>query len=75
MLANINRLIHAACHARAPVFIALRTGPAGTRLAEWLHATGVHEIVIAGIKTPYCIDTTRGWPGFVKNPLHRCLSS
>ncbi|MBN3787056.1 cysteine hydrolase family protein [Burkholderia sp. Ac-20353] len=30
---------------------------AGTQLAEWLHAAGVHEIVIAGMKTQYCIDT------------------
>lgn len=31
---------------------------AGTRLAEWLHAAGIGEIVIAGMKTQYCIDTT-----------------
>lgn len=31
---------------------------AGTRLAEWLHAAGIGEIVIAGMKTQYCVDTT-----------------
>ncbi|MCO2667235.1 isochorismatase family protein, partial [Pseudomonas aeruginosa] len=30
----------------------------GTRLAEWLHAAGIGEIVIAGMKTQYCVDTT-----------------
>ncbi|MCM3437118.1 isochorismatase family protein, partial [Bacillus licheniformis] len=31
---------------------------AGTRLAAWLHAAGIGEIVIAGMKTQYCVDTT-----------------
>lgn len=94
VLANINRLIHRAHEAGAPVYAVRHTGPAGspiapdaplaallpalaidvqrdtvfdktrpncfagTRLAEWLHAAGVGEIVIAGMKTQYCIDTT-----------------
>lgn len=31
---------------------------AGTGLAQWLGAAGVGELVIAGMKTEYCIDTT-----------------
>ncbi|AOR70258.1 isochorismatase [Burkholderia stabilis] len=31
---------------------------AGTQLAEWLRAAGIGEIVVAGMKTQYCIDTT-----------------
>ncbi|RQZ20844.1 isochorismatase family protein [Burkholderia sp. Bp9031] len=94
VLANINRLIHRAHEAGAPVYAVRHTGPAGspiapdaplaallpalaidaqrdtvfdktrpncfagTRLAEWLHAAGIGEIVVAGMKTQYCIDTT-----------------
>ena len=31
---------------------------AGTRLSEWLTEAGVKELVITGMKTQYCIDTT-----------------
>lgn len=94
VLANINRLIHRAHEAGAPVYAVRHTGPAGspiapdaplaallpelaidtqrdtvfdktrpscfagTRLAGWLHAAAIGEIVVAGMKTQYCIDTT-----------------
>ncbi len=31
---------------------------AGTRLAHWLSAAGIAEIVVAGMKTQYCVDAT-----------------
>ena len=117
VLANINRLIHAAHEASAPVFAARHTGapgspieagsplwqllPAlnvdenrdtifdktrpscfhGTGLQAWLAQAGIRELVIAGMKTQYCIDTTcRVAAEFGLQPLlvadaHTCMDT
>lgn len=54
---------------------------ASTRLAEWLHAAGVGEIVIAGMKTQYCIDTAcraaadLGFRAVLAADAHTCMDT
>ncbi|MBR8068600.1 cysteine hydrolase [Burkholderia cenocepacia] len=54
---------------------------AGTRLAEWLHAAGIGEIVIAGMKTQYCVDTTcraagdLGFRAVLVADAHTCMDT
>ncbi|RQS18365.1 isochorismatase family protein [Burkholderia sp. Bp8998] len=54
---------------------------AGTRLAEWLHAKGIGEIVIAGMKTQYCIDTAcraaddLGFRAVLVTDAHTCMDT
>jgi len=54
---------------------------AGTRLAEWLHADGIGEIVIAGMKTQYCVDTTcraagdLGFRAVLVADAHTCMDT
>jgi nicotinamidase-related amidase len=93
LLDNVNRLIHKARAAGAPIFAVRHTGPQGspieagsplwqchpglnlnpaqdtlfdksrpscfngTDLAERLAKAGIQQLVIAGMKTQYCIDT------------------
>ncbi|MBR8430993.1 isochorismatase family protein [Burkholderia cenocepacia] len=53
----------------------------GTRLAEWLHAAGIGEIVIAGMKTQYCVDTTcraaadLGFRAVLVTDAHTCMDT
>ncbi|NVZ22089.1 cysteine hydrolase family protein [Pseudomonas costantinii] len=94
VLDTINRLIHRARKANAPIFVARHTGPAGspieagsplwqlwpglevddacdhlfnktrpscflgTDLAQQLAAAQVNELVVVGMKTQFCVDTT-----------------
>ncbi|MGR3885767.1 cysteine hydrolase family protein [Pseudomonas sp. 1152_12] len=94
VLGTINQLIQRARAAKAPIFVARHTGPAGspiavgsplwqlcpgldvdetrdhlfnktrpscflgTDLAQQLAAAQVDELVIAGMKTQFCVDTT-----------------
>ncbi|MBR8375922.1 cysteine hydrolase [Burkholderia cenocepacia] len=54
---------------------------AGTRLVEWLHAAGIGEIVIAGMKTQYCVDTTcraaadLGFRAVLVADAHTCMDT
>lgn len=54
---------------------------AGTRLAEWLHAAGIGEIAITGMKTQYCIDTTcraaadLGFRAVLVADAHTCMDT
>jgi len=54
---------------------------AGTRLAEWLHAAGIGEIVIAGMKTQYCVDTAcraaadLGFRAVLVADAHTCMDT
>ncbi|GAB2888626.1 cysteine hydrolase family protein [Microvirgula curvata] len=117
VLANINRLIHAAREAGAPVFAARHTGapgspieagsplwqllPAldvdenrdtvfdktrpscfyGTGLQARLVQAGIRELVIAGMKTQYCIDTTcrvateLGLQALLVADAHTCMNT
>ncbi|KVO63831.1 cysteine hydrolase family protein [Burkholderia stagnalis] len=69
-------------HASATVFDKTRPNCfSGTRLTEWLHAAGVREIVIAGMKTQYCIDTTcrasadLGFRAVLVADAHTCMDT
>ncbi|CAB3748391.1 cysteine hydrolase [Burkholderia puraquae] len=54
---------------------------AGTRLAEWLREAGIGEIVIAGMKTQYCVDTAcraaadHGFRAVLVTDAHTCMDT
>ncbi|WP_423394256.1 cysteine hydrolase family protein [Burkholderia sp. LMG 21824] len=54
---------------------------AGTQLAEWLREAGIVEIVIAGMKTQYCIDTVcraaaeHGFRAVLVTDAHTCMDT
>ncbi|NTX29976.1 cysteine hydrolase [Burkholderia pyrrocinia] len=54
---------------------------AGTQLAEWLCAAGIGELVVAGMKTQYCVDTTcratadLGFRAVLVTDAHTCMDT
>lgn len=53
----------------------------GTDLAAQLHAANVQRLVIAGMKTQYCVDTTcrvaseLGWQVLLAGDAHTCMDT
>ncbi len=87
-LANINRLSQAARSAALPVLAVRHTGPAGspnafhgTGLDGWLKEDGVQTLIITGMKTQYCIDTTcraaadLGYTVVLVSDAHTCMDT
>ncbi|CAI8692682.1 cysteine hydrolase [Burkholderia pyrrocinia] len=54
---------------------------AGTRLAEWLRAANIGELVVTGMKTQYCVDTTcraaadLGFRAVLVADAHTCMDT
>ncbi|WP_321849860.1 cysteine hydrolase family protein [Burkholderia diffusa] len=54
---------------------------AGTRLAEWLRADSIGELVVTGMKTQYCIDTAcraaadLGFRAVLVADAHTCMDT
>ncbi|GGP22399.1 isochorismatase family protein [Silvimonas iriomotensis] len=53
----------------------------GTPLADWLAQDGVTQLVVAGLKTQYCVDTTcrdaagRGMATILVSDAHSCMDT